>query len=120
MDSKIYKSITKNQLALCEKYGAEYLSPNLTSKLGISRGALEGILPLHGIRHMPNGGLSGWYIWSGDYSKDNDFFEALHVVHAFCEHTLFSRYLGLAPGWRFLIGENGYEDVWFDSSLLEE
>jgi hypothetical protein len=32
---------------------------------------------------------------------------------------VFARYLGLAPGWRFLIGEDGYEDVWFDPDLLQ-
>ena len=26
-------------------------------------------------------------------------------------------YLGLAPGWRFLIAP-GYEDVWYDEKLL--
>lgn len=28
------------------------------------------------------------------------------------------KFLGLPPGWRFLIAEN-YEDVWFDISLLD-
>jgi hypothetical protein len=28
-----------------------------------------------------------------------------------------TKYLGLAPGWRFLIAP-GYEDVWFDEILL--
>jgi hypothetical protein len=29
------------------------------------------------------------------------------------------KFLGLPPGFRFLIGENNYEDVWEDKSLLE-
>lgn len=28
-------------------------------------------------------------------------------------------YLGLDAGFRFLITEKGYEDVWFDEKLLE-
>ena len=28
------------------------------------------------------------------------------------------RYLSLPPGFRFLIDNEGYEDVWFDESLL--
>jgi hypothetical protein len=27
------------------------------------------------------------------------------------------KYLGLAPGWRFLVAP-GYKDVWFDAKLL--
>ncbi|WP_441007151.1 immunity protein Imm33 domain-containing protein, partial [Neisseria meningitidis] len=29
-------------------------------------------------------------------------------------------FLTLPPGYRFLIGENGYEDVWFDELLLND
>jgi hypothetical protein len=28
------------------------------------------------------------------------------------------KYLGLPAGWRFQIDEKGYEDVWFDESIL--
>lgn len=31
---------------------------------------------------------------------------------------VFTRYLALPPGWRFVIGADGYEDVWYDASLL--
>ena len=45
------------------------------------------------------------------------FFVPLHVVHLdeWCPEV--KKYLGLPPGWRFLIAE-GHEDVWFDESLL--
>jgi hypothetical protein len=29
------------------------------------------------------------------------------------------KFWGIPPGFRFLIGENNYEDVWEDKSLLE-
>ncbi len=29
------------------------------------------------------------------------------------------KYLGLDDGFRFLITESGYEDVWFDENLLQ-
>ena len=28
-------------------------------------------------------------------------------------------YLDLPPGYRFLIDDNGYEDVWFDPKLMQ-
>jgi len=43
----------------------------------------------------------------------------LHAGHAILEAMPFAKLLGLAPGWRFLIGENGYLDVWFDPDLLD-
>ena len=47
-----------------------------------------------------------------------DFFVPLHIEHLkdWCPSVL--KYLGLPAGWRFLIAPE-YEDVWFDSGLLE-
>jgi len=49
---------------------------------------------------------------------DPDFFVPLHVEHLdeWCPGAV--KYLGLAPGWRFLFAE-GYEDVWEDTELLD-
>jgi len=43
----------------------------------------------------------------------------LHVSHLinWCPDVI--KFLGLPPGFRFLIGENNYEDVWKDKSLLD-
>lgn len=48
---------------------------------------------------------------------DTGFFQPLHRAHIseLCPQVV--PYLGLPPGWRFLIAD-GYEDVWFDPSLL--
>ena len=40
-----------------------------------------------------------------------------HVSHLRDRLPEVEQYLGLAPGWRFLITPD-YEDVWFDESLL--
>jgi hypothetical protein len=42
----------------------------------------------------------------------------LHVSHVVDRDASLARYLGLPPGWRFLLAD-GQEDVWFDSTLLE-
>lgn len=51
-------------------------------------------------------------------SEEADFFLPLHVEHVgqWCPEV--EPYLALPPGWRFLIAP-GYEDVWFDPTLLE-
>lgn len=63
----------------------------------------------------PRGGT-----WAGEeLSSDPEFFVPLHVAHleVWCPEVI--PFLGLPPGWRFLIAD-GYEDVWQDASLLEE
>lgn len=47
----------------------------------------------------------------------DEFFNVLCAshLHERCPEIL--KYLGLAPGWRFLVAP-GYEDVWYDANLL--
>jgi hypothetical protein len=87
--------------------------------VGVAAAVGTGLLPLNGLRHPIEGATCGWYIWAGEEpSESSDFFQPLHVEHLSerCAEVL--PYLGLAPGWRFLIA-NGHEDVWYDPSLLE-
>ncbi|MEQ1698563.1 MAG: hypothetical protein ABMA25_00550 [Ilumatobacteraceae bacterium] len=79
----------------------------------------DGLVPLNGLRHPPEGDTTGWYLWAGEeLSQEDDFFVPLHVEHLvqWCPDALPS--LGLPPGWRFLIAP-GYEDGWYDESLLD-
>ena len=107
------------QQIICDKYNAPFLAPHLTMKVGISPNVKNGIYPLNGLRHNPEGDTTGWYIWAGEELSNNpDFFVPLHVEHLikWCPEII--KYLGLAPGWRFLVAP-GYEDVWEDDSLLK-
>lgn len=109
----------KLQKEICKKFAAEFLAAPNHLKVGIARNVREGILPINGFRHRPSGDTTGWYIYAGEeLSAEPDFFQPLHVEHLdeWCPQV--KKYLGLPPGWRFLVvGE--YEDVWFDESLLE-
>jgi len=74
--------------------------------------------PLNGLRHPPTATTCGWYLWGGlEFSEDPEFFLPIHVFHIPQRVPRAEKYLGLAPGWRFLIDAN-YEDVWFDANLL--
>jgi len=110
--------LIKEQKLICERFGAEFHSAPNYLKVGISSNVKDGMYPINGLRHPIQGDTTGWYIWAGDYSSDPNFFVPLHVEHLneWCPEVL--KYLGLAPGWRFLIAPN-YEDVWEDSSLLD-
>lgn len=106
------------QKLLCQRFDVAPSYVGTTDRLGISRDVLSGGWPLNGLRHPPGAHSCGWYIWSGKVlSQDPDFFVPVHATHLFESRPEVSQYLGLPPGWRFLIAPN-YEDVWRDDSLL--
>jgi hypothetical protein len=109
----------EKQIALCSRYGAPYHPSPATQKVGIAANVRKGLLPINGLRLAPDAGTTGWFIWAGDVmSEDEDFFLPLHVTHLedWCPQVV--RFLGLPPGWRFLVAGD-YEDVWADPSLLD-
>ncbi len=123
------------QRAVCQQYQADYLASENEHLLGVSRSVREGSRPLHGLRHQPEDGTTGWYIWAGEvaphvatheaparergeWSDADDFFQPVHVAHIEDWAPRLERYLGLGPGWRFLlVPEEGYEDVWYDENI---
>jgi hypothetical protein len=111
-------SVVAEQHALCERFGTDFVSSPSDLKAGVDPQVRSGITPLNGLRHQPEGDTTGWYIWAGEtLSDDPNFFEPVHVSHLgdWCPTAI--PYLGLPPGWRFLIASD-HEDVRFDDSLL--
>ena len=107
-----------DQKEVCQRWKADFLAVSSMQKIGIAQNVAEGVLPINGLRHQPTGDTSGWYIWGGsELSTNDDFFHPLHAAHVGECCPEIEKYLGLAPGWRFLITPE-YEDVWFDPSLL--
>lgn len=113
--------LTKVQAELARRHGVEPSPPLADEKLGVAANLRRDprLWPVNGLRHRPAGDTSGWYVWAGEaMSEEADFFLPLHVEHVgeWCPEV--EPYLALPPGWRFLIAP-GYEDVWFDPTLLE-
>lgn len=114
-----HQILNNEQAAKCQQYGAGYFPASDFMKVGITKNVQEKIWPINGLRHPPSGDTTGWYIWAGEeLSSDANFFHPLHVEHlsSWCPEVL--PYLGLPPGYRFLITPD-YEDVWYDPSLLD-
>ena len=109
----------KVQKLVCKRVGARFLETRNDKKVGIALDVRSGLLPLNGLRHLPGDDTSGWYIWAGsEPSQDADFFVPLHAGHLdeVCPDVV--KFLGLAPGWRFLKAGD-YEDVWYDESIAK-
>jgi len=108
------------QKEICLKYGAEFSPAPFGKLIGV---ALESFnsseILVNGLRHPDeNKNVINWYIWNGEYSLADDFFQSIHIHHLLKMCPKAINYLGLSQGWRFLFDGNGYEDVWFDESLL--
>ena len=113
-------AIETDQRRVCEQVGAEWLLCPSFSIVGVSASVKAGAKPLNGLRHLAVGDTCGWYIWGGEeWSDDPDFFEPVHVEHLMEWRPEVAKYLGLAPGWRFLTATD-YEDIWFDPAILHE
>jgi hypothetical protein len=110
--------LSAKQHEVCRRFEADFFPTDPESKVGVAENVRAGILPLNGLRHPETEGTSGWYLWAGEtLSEDDDFFKPLHAKHLSDWCPQVQKYLALPPGWRFLVAD-GYEDVWFDETLL--
>ncbi|RYE58079.1 MAG: hypothetical protein EOP48_04380 [Sphingobacteriales bacterium] len=88
--------------------------------IAISKSLLTEAQPVNGLRVPKCNHIDGWYLWSGgDLPQDPDFFHPIHPAHLISKRPLIMKYLGLPYGYRFQLDEKGYEDIWFDQSILE-
>ena len=107
------------QKEICKQHKVLFYPSPSGNKVGIALNVRDRLVPINGLRHPPAGDTTGWYIWAGEeFSTDAEFFKPLHVEHLDDWCPEIRKFLGLPPGWRFLIAGD-YEDVWFDPSLLE-
>ena len=110
-------ALHEDQIAMCRRYGAIFEETRHELMVGVSRNIETDVFPLHGLRHLAEGQSCGWFLWRGDFSEADDFFQVVHASHLekMCPDVL--PYLGLAPGWRFQLAPD-YADVWYDVKLL--
>ncbi|MGY4535623.1 hypothetical protein ACVW0P_000017 [Mucilaginibacter sp. UYNi724] len=116
----IENHLLEKQEALCQKYNAKYIPTPLNGIIGVALETFTELgMPVNGLRHSGRThDTCTWYIWAGEYSSKSDFFKPVHIDHLLevCPQAV--NYLGLAPGWRFLFDNKGYEDVCYDKELL--
>jgi hypothetical protein len=101
------------QMEICERIGSAFSPCDLNLKAGIAMSTLQQA-PLQGVRVSADETTCGWYIWGGKFSDSPDFFQSVHVAHLSDLLPSVIPYLGLSPGFKFIIDDSGYEDIWYE------
>ena len=115
-DKNLWNDCVRQQKELCDKLKVDWRETDPAKLIGVSDNIH--LIPLHGLRHPIENNSAGWYIWTQEYSNDDKFFKPLHAAHLVEIKPEILKYFGLPPGYRFLIGNSGYEDIWYDETLL--
>lgn len=106
----------KVQLGICAEHDLTPVAVRADERLGIARNVRSGQLPINGVRYRPEDGMCGWYIWAGEKTDDDDFFDALHVAHLEDWCPIAMPFLQLPPGWCF--STDGAEaSLWFEPEV---
>ena len=105
----------EEQRQLCKKLNVELVPVSPYDMIGLALPASGN--PFNGLRHPPDA-YSGWFLWAVEYSEADDFYNTVHAAHLLEYRPAVIKYLGLPVGYRFQIDDHGYEDIWYDASLL--
>jgi len=117
-DQMGYEQVEDVQRRFCEKLNHQYVPAQANSKVGLAL-ETQGRLPINGLRHPPEGDTNGWYLWSGEeFPSTDDSFSPVHTHHLIQLQPEVLKFLGLPPGYRFLVAGD-YVDVWYDPALLK-
>jgi hypothetical protein len=107
------------QKDLCKKLAVDFIHADKELRIGLADNVKMASSPIHGLRHPLDENTVGWFVWAGDFSESEDFFKPHCVKHLDQIRPDIIKYLALPPGHRFLIDNEGYEDIWFDKNLLD-
>src|SRR4030095_9171791 len=94
-----YEEIEMHQRNYCESNNIPYLPAYRESNASLAL-STQGLVPINGLRHPPEDGHNGWFLWSGaELSADPKFFSNVHVYHLMELRPEVLKFLGLPPGY---------------------
>lgn len=98
--------------ALCAAHGLSDVAPEGMVAIALSS---LGKMPIYGTRiALPQNGTVSWFIHCGEHSDAADFYQPVHTAHMAELLPQVVNYLHLPPGAKFIIDDQGYEDVWMN------
>lgn len=110
MKRKELKDCLQLQLNTCRKHELPDLEPEDMVAVALST---VGKMPVYGTRTaLPETGNISWFFHCGEYSDADDFYQPVHTEQLTEILPLAIKYLRLPYGSKFIIDDNGYEDVW--------
>lgn len=115
LEHNFWNTHIDKQKEVCKNNNSIWKPVNKKLKIGISTNLDKN--PINGLRHPAENGTTGWFIWTGDYSEKEDFFQPVCAEHLLQQRPEIIKYLGLDIGFRFLADNKGYEDIWYDENL---
>jgi len=118
-------SIAPSQAEVCQRAGVRPERPWAFSRCLVGRSVADGVWPIYGMRWVPDPdkGDCGWSLWAVnenmEEAAETDGFDVISVQDVQSHGSDAWRFLALPLGWGFVLGPDGYEDVFEDSSALE-
>jgi hypothetical protein len=73
---------TTEQREICCRYGSDIVVCDPAMKVGIALATIDRSPP-NALRHPVLGDATGWFIWGGELSTDDDFFQPMQASHLF-------------------------------------
>lgn len=106
------KAYIEEQKLLCEEFDSAYVAVKADDLVAVAVLTLA-LDPIVGIRKQPaEGETVEWYIYGGELDAQADHFEIISVQELEQLNPDLIPYLALERGFRFLIDQDEYEDVW--------
>ncbi len=116
---KNFEEIQQTQQECCEHYSSNYTPTELEQLVVISDGIYEGAVPVEGVRYPSPSHMTGWWLTTDNYNGDVDTLQSVHFRHIVEKRPELAIYMGLKPGYRFLLGGKD-EHVWFDEKVAND
>lgn len=116
-----YIEIQNQQQAICARFQVNWMPIGLNALVAFNESLFSSTQPINGLRQPNQKTIDGWYLWSGGDVPANEiqFFKPVTILQILEQRPLVLKYLGLPEGWRFQVDDLGYEDIWFEASVLE-
>ncbi|MGV3620670.1 MAG: immunity protein Imm33 domain-containing protein [Archangium sp.] len=117
-DPKRLPSISDAQFAICKKKKVKPQRPWAFGRALMGGSLQPDVWPVYGVRShpRPDRGDCGWTFWTGDSDMSRaakkSKFEIIEVQAIGERCPAVVPYLALPPGWAFVLGPDGYADVY--------